>query len=113
MESFASKYNKNPFDIDTKNFSYVKLSDIFHGEEEIHRIDGIFVRRSPLGDSPVIADREKGLLVNIPAHLGGTFRQILSDADAVSQIKAGKVGYTIYTYESHGKTCYSISFVDL
>ena len=32
---------------------------------------------------------------------------------AVETIKNGKVGYTIYEYESRDKKCYSISFVDL
>ena len=27
-------------------------------------------------------------------------------------IKNGKVGYTIYDYDSHGKKCYSIHWVD-
>ena len=42
-----------------------------------------------------------------------TAREILADSEAVEAIKNGKVGYTIYEYESHGKKCYSISFVDL
>ena len=30
----------------------------------------------------------------------------------IQAIKDGKVGYTIYEYESHGKKCYNITFVD-
>ena len=33
-------------------------------------------------------------------------------SDAVDAIKANKVGYTIYEYESHAKKCYGITFVD-
>ena len=49
----------------------------------------------------------------MPKHLGETFREILANTEAVQAIKDGKVGYTIYTYESHAKTCYGINFVDI
>ena len=49
----------------------------------------------------------------MPKHLGETFREILANGEAVQAIKDGKVGYTIYTYESHAKTCYGINFVDI
>lgn len=118
MKSFASKFNKSTFGIDTTDFQYIKLAEIFNsadngGNDTIHKIDGMYVHKSQLGDSPVIIDTENKQLVNLPAHLSETVREILADADAVETIKAGKVGYTIYEYESHGKKCYSISFVDL
>jgi hypothetical protein len=50
--------------------------------------------------------------VNLPQFTGDTVREILADADAVQAIKDGKVGYTIYEYESHAKKCYGITFVD-
>lgn len=114
---FASKFNKTNFDIDTTNFEYIKLQDIFNskkngGADVVHSVNGVFVHKSQLGDSPVIIDAENKKLVNLPSHMAETIREILSDSEAVEAIKANKVGYTIYTYESHGKTCYSISWVD-
>ena len=108
MKSFASKFNKTTFGIDTTDFQYTKLADIFNSENEggkdvVHKINGLYVHKSQLGDSPVIIDEENKRLVNLPSHTIYRF-------DA---IKDGKVGYTIYEYESHGKKCYSISFVDL
>lgn len=118
MKSFASKFNKTTFGIDTTDFQYIKLADIFNsategGKDVVHNINGLYVHKSPLGDSPVVIDEEHKRLVNLPAHTAETVREILADDEAVQTIKDGKVGYTIYDYESHGKTCYSISFVDL
>lgn len=118
MKSFASKFNKTTFGIDTTDFQYTKLADIFNSENEggkdvVHTINGLYVHKSQLGDSPVIIDEENKRLVNLPSHTAETVREILADAEAVETIKNGKVGYTIYDYESHGKKCYSISFVDL
>lgn len=118
MKSFASKFNKTTFGIDTTDFQYTKLADIFNSENEggkdvIHDINGIYVHKSQLGDSPVIIDEKNKRLVNLPTHTAETVREILADDEAVQTIKDGKVGYMIYEYESHGKKCYSISFVDL
>ena len=118
MKSFASKFNKATFGIDTTDFQYTKLADIFNSENEggkdvVHKINGLHVHKSRLGDSPIIIDEENKRLVNLPSHTAETVREILADDEAVQAIKDGKVGYTIYGYESHGKKCYSISFVDL
>ena len=39
--------------------------------------------------------------------------ELINSEAVVQAIKDGKVGYTIYTYESHAKTCYGINFVDM
>lgn len=118
MKSFASKFNKTTFGIDTTDFQYTKLADIFKSENEggkdvVHKINGLYVHKSRLGDSPVAIDEENKRLVNLPGYIAGTVREILADDEAVQTIKDGKVGYTIYEYEARGKKCYSISFVDL
>lgn len=115
--SFASTFNKTSFGIDTTDFSYVKLTDIYNSEKEgggdvVHPINGMFVHKSQLGDSPVIIDAENKRLVNLPEFIGNTVREILANSDAVDAIKANKVGYTVYEYESHAKKCYGITFVD-
>ena len=116
--SFAGKFNKATFNIDTKGYEYKKLSEIYSDEKQggadvIHSINGCYVHKSQLGDSPVIIDTVNKWLVNLPTHTAETLRDILNDAGAVETVKAGKVGYTIYEYESHAKKCYSIAFVDL
>lgn len=115
MFSFSNTFNKASFGIDTKDYEYIKLSDVAKGSspDEIHPINGLYVHGSALGDSPVVIDVQSKKLVNMPKHLGETFREILANSEAVQAIKDGKVGYTIYTYESHAKTCYGINFVDI
>lgn len=115
MFSFSNTFNKSSFGIDTKDYEYIKLADVAKGSslDEIHPINGLYVHGSALGDSPVVIDVNAKKLVNMPKHLGETFREILANPEAVQAIKDGKVGYTIYTYESHAKTCYGINFVDI
>lgn len=115
--SFASKFNKTSFGIDTTDFTFVKLTDLFNSKQDgggdvVHPIDGVYVHKSQLGDSPVIIDAANKRLVNLPSFTGETIREILQDSDAIQAIKDGKVGYIIYEYESHGKKCYNITFVD-
>ena len=115
--SFASKFNKTSFGIDTTDFKYTKLADLFNSPENgggdvVHDINGLFVHKSQLGDAPVVIDAANHLLVNLPSHTTETCREILADSDAVQAIKDGKVGYVIYEYDSHGKKCYGINFVD-
>ena len=115
--SFASKFNKTSFGIDTTDFTFVKLTDLFNSKQDgggdvVHPIDGVYVHKSQLGDSPVIIDATNKRLVNLPSFTGETIREILQHSDAIQAIKDGKVGYTIYEYESHGKKCYNITFVD-
>lgn len=115
--SFASTFNNTSFGIDTTDFSFVKLTDIYNdkkdgGGDVVHPINGMYVHKSPLGDSPVIIDAENKRLVNLPQFIGDTVRAILANSDAVNAIKANKVGYTIYEYESHAKKCFGITFVD-
>lgn len=117
MFSFASKFNKTSFGIDTTEFSYTKLADLFNSPENgggdvVHNINGVFVHKSKLGESPVVIDADNRLLVNFPSHTTETIKEILADNDAIQAIKDGKVGYVIYEYESHGKKCYGVNFVD-
>lgn len=115
MFSFSNKFNKASFGIDTKDYKYIKLAEVAKASspDEIHPINGLYVHGSALGDSPVVIDTQAKKLVNMPKHMGETFREILADTEAVQAIKDGKVGYTIYSYESHAKTCYGINFVDI
>lgn len=116
--SFSSKFNKGTVKIDTTGYVYKKLSEIYadkkHGGNDIiHSFNGCYVQKSPLGDSPVVIDTVNKWLVNLPMHTADMILDILNDAEAVEMVKAGKVGYAIYEYESHSKKCYSIAFVDL
>lgn len=115
--SFASTFNKTNFGIDTTDFPFVKLTDIYNSDKDgggdvVHPINGMYVHKSQLGDSPVIIDAENKRLVNWPQYTCDMVREILADSDAVYAIKTNKAGYKIYEYESHAKKCYGITLVD-
>ncbi len=73
----------------------------------------MWVNKSPLGESPVFICAELGKLVNMPMHLTPTVKEILANPNAVNAIKNGKVGFTVYEYESHGRKCYNVKFADI
>lgn len=113
--SFANKFNKTTFDVDTTDFEFVKLSALYAADnpKTPYRLDGFWINRSQLGEQPVLICAEIGKLVNAPMHYCATFNAIKDDANAVDAIKNGKVGFTVYKYESHARECYGIKFTDL
>lgn len=113
--SFAKSFNKTTFDVDVTDFEYCKLATLYNADapQTVYRVNAMWVQKSPLGDSPVFVVSELGKLVNMPSHTAATVREITANAAAVDAIKNGKVGFTVYEYESHGKKCYNVRFVDL
>lgn len=113
--SFAKSFNKTTFDIDVTDFEYCKLAALYNADapQTVYRVNAMWVTKSPLGDSPVFVVSEIGRMVNMPTHTANTVREIVANSAAVDAIKGGKVGFTVYEYESHGKKCYGVRFVDL
>lgn len=114
--SFASKFNRTTsFDVDTTGFRYVKFSDLFAngGAKKVHRVNGMYIIKGKLETQPVFIDANRRQLVNAPAHLTEMIREILADPEAVQAIKDDTVGYTLREYESHGKKCYTLQWVDV
>lgn len=114
--NFSKKYNvERKFDIDTSNFEYYNLEDIFEGDEsKVYPVCGIYINtKGMFDDRPVIAtDR---CYVNLPAHLCDVCREILNDEKAIKAINDGCVGFTIYSYEQKrfNKICYSIRWANI
>ena len=118
MSEFASKLNKPTFNVDTSDFNYMKLEDLYNskkngGSDVIHTINGVFINESQYGENPVIINAENKALINLPKHMAGAIKYILATPELVQTVKDGKAGFTIYTYESHNRVCYSINFADL
>lgn len=109
------QFNKVSFSTDTKGFTYCKLKELYNKKDlnKIHTLNGLWVSKSPLGESPVFIVAECKKLVNMPQHLTETVHRILADSDAVAAIESGKVGFTIHEYEARKKVCYGINFVDI
>lgn len=117
--SFSNQFNRTRlFDIDTEGLEYHELQDIFDNEDTVYNVEGIYINDKGLFEPRpcVVANTEhwRGY-VNLPAHLTSVCEEILRDRNAVAAINAGKVGFSIYSYEAknyNNKLCYSIRWVD-
>lgn len=137
--SIAKKYNKEKlFNINTEDFEYVSLEDLYKEAEQritltndemenyadpedvadevestVFQVRGIYINtKGMFDDAPVVA--LDSAYVNLPAHLTPICKEILADPQAIAAINAGRVGFTIYTYQKpqYHKTCYSVKWVD-
>ena len=122
--SFASSFNtKRLFDIDTSDFEYKKLEELWNensdivGEEEVctkvFPVCGLYLNRKTMYDpQPVVATDE--YYVNLPANMFDSALEILSDPRAIRAINDGKVGFQIEKYyqKRYQKYCYSVIWVD-
>lgn len=111
---FSTKYNKVTHQVDTEGFNYTNLANLHkeEGSDVVHQVDWLFIRSGKYGKHPIFINVEKKILINVPAHLTETVEDILRDGEAVEAIKGGKVGFTIYTFESHSKECFGLQFQD-
>ena len=114
--SFASKHNTSGkiFDFTIpEHFEYSKLIDMVeqYGIDTIHPVNALYVSKGGnYGPQPVLATNKE--LVNIPAHLLETFKEIMADKDSVETINKGKVGFKIYRYENNKGIQHSMEWVD-
>ena len=78
------------------------------GRKAFEIIEALFLSKAKDAVVAILDD----CLVNLPGHLLEEVEGILKDEEDIESIKAGMVHFTIRTYESHGKTCYSPNWVD-
>lgn len=122
--SFANSFNtKRLFDIDTSDFEYKKLEELWEENSEIVEeeevctkvfpVCGLYLNRKSMYDpQPVVATDE--CYVNLPANMFDSALEILSDPRAIRAINDGKVGFQIdkYYQKRYEKYCYSVIWVD-
>lgn len=112
--SFSSKFNRGPlFDINTKDFPFKSLKDIYEssGKATIPFMGFYFSKKGNYGEQVVVISDK--FLLNLPKHECDRFHDIAADMDAINDIKSGNVAIKLTEpYISHGKTCYGIEFVD-
>lgn len=124
--SFASSYNvKKLFDIDTSDFEYHKLEELFEENsvenpelgtvcDKIFPVRGVYINSKSMFDpQPTIATDD--CYVNFPAHMYQAAVDILRDPRAISAINSGKVGFKIEKYyqKRFQKDCYTATWVDM
>lgn len=116
---FAEQFNNGvTFDMNTVGAKYVSLKWLFDNyKESVFVINAMFINTKSIYEpSPVFVS--DGICVNIPSHCTPTVDMILHNNEAVQAIKAGQVGFTVYSYVSKNpkaknKICYSIRYVDI
>lgn len=119
--SFATKHNKGGVDWGIEsidNFRFMKLEEAFkaNGEKYIYILNGFYInKKSSFGEHGVLIDSVHEFLIDAPAHMNEELKNTLKDEIDIADIKAGKVGFKIRTYEDdkYKKLCYAVSWVDL
>ena len=117
MSRFTDKYNKtfDRFDFEPKDdFPFLYLKDMYIGKKGNNKyiVLAIYInRKSKYGDAPVIVSEE--CYINLPKHLLDTVKEMLEDEELVTAINNREFGIEVYEYETNGKTCYSVNWVDM
>lgn len=110
-----SRFNHtNIFDVDTRNFKWVNLETLFNTDpDKTYTLLGLFTKGSKFGKEPDAIIQ--GYKVNLPRHLLDTVEDMLDDNQVIEAIKAGKVGFKVYSYHSntYNKDAYSVTWLDL
>lgn len=115
-----SRLNKfgNRFDIDLTEAPFFKLSTVYKdvGGEEVLPLIACYINgKSKYGAHPIAVTSVDGNLaqLDLPQHLTDTVKEMISDDELFKGIKNGECGFTVREYESNGKLCYTVSFVDI
>lgn len=125
--SFSKKYNSGKiFEIDPSGFEYKKIEELWNdllelndgdidaASEEVTTIRGLYIgSKSLYNDGASVIAATDSFYLNLPYHVMPTVKQILSDREAINAINNGKVGITLYPYQSHGKDCVAFNWVDI
>lgn len=117
MVSFASRYNRGrKFDFDPKGLPYKTLKDLYAGDggDKVYTLRALYINTKSKYDPNPVAGID-GALIDLPAYMTDTVREILADKDAIEFINDSGVGFNVreYSNDKHNTICYTIDFVDL
>ena len=109
-----SKFNKGSkidWGIDTKSMPFKKTSEV--ELNKTYDLKGCFITPDKGFGKGVVLISD-GFLLNIPTRYADEINGIVSDSEAVEDIKAGKCGFIVTSFISKKFKCtgYSIEFVD-
>lgn len=112
-----TQFNKNTFEkiewnVNTKDFTFRKLSDFYNqGVKTIQVFGFFFIKSENYGLQPFAITKE--CLVNLPKHKKDVISDMLKNADCVNAIKNGECSLKLREYKSkYGKDCYDFDFVN-
>lgn len=101
--SFFDKYNGGKrFEFEMKGEPvFKKLSELYaeKGKDFVFPVRSIYInKKSRYGDTPVIVSDK--FSVSLPTHLLNTVQELLSQDVFYDMVNVGKVGFTVYEFES-------------
>ena len=112
-----TQYNKNSFEkiewnVNTKDFTFKKLSDFFgQGVKKIQVFGFFFTKSENYGLQPIAITKD--CLVNLPTHKRDIISDMLKNPECVSAIKNGECSLKLREYKSkYNKMCYDFDFID-
>lgn len=112
-----TQYNKNSFEkiewnVNTKDFTFKKLSDFFGQGVKIIQVFGFFFTKSGnYGLQPIAITKD--CLVNLPTHKRDIISDMLKNPECVSAIKNGECSLKLREYKSkYNKMCYDFDVID-
>ena len=112
-----TQYNKNSFEkiewnVNTKDFTFKKLSDFFGQGVKIIQVFGFFFTKSEnYGLQPIAITKD--CLVYLPTHKRDIISDMLKNPECVSAIKNGECSLKLREYKSkYNKMCYDFDFID-
>lgn len=83
------------WDVENKDFPYIKLSQLMAGME--YEFLGFYITKDRgFGEGAVVITN--GFNVNVPKKYVSIFRDMMRDTESIEQIKSGKA---IFTYENY------------
>lgn len=106
-----NKGNKIDWGIDTKSMPFKKTAEV--ELNKTYDLKGCFITPDRgYGEGAVLIS--DGFLLNIPARYLDNIKNIISDPEAVEEIKSGKCGFVVTSFisEKFKRTGYSIEFVE-
>lgn len=112
-----AQFNKNTFEkiewnVNTKGFTFKKLSDFYSQGIKTIQVFGFFFTKSEnYGLQPVAIT--KNCLVNLPTHKRDIISDMLKNGDCVNAIKNGECSLKLHEYKSkYGKLCYDFDLIN-
>ena len=112
-----TQYNINSFEkiewnVNTKDFTFKKLSDFFSQGVKTIQVFGFFFTKSEnYGLQPIAITKD--CLVNLPTHKRDIISDMLKNPECVSAIKNGECSLKLREYKSkYNKMCYDFDFID-
>ena len=112
-----TKCNNNTFEkiewnVNTKDFTFKKLSDFYNQGITAIQVFGFFFTKSEnYGLQPIAITKD--CLLNLPTHKKEVISDMLKDVDCVNAIKNGECSLKLREYKSkYGKTCYDFDFIN-